>query len=136
MYFSADDICRQYRDEERYPFNCDFYIKSLDLFIELNLHWTHGGRPFDENDDECINKLAIWKEKATTSKFYTTAINVWTIRDVKKIMTAINGGLNYISVYKIPKNFSSDLRLYSKPSQTIIIVSEDRVCEDIHIVEL
>ena len=32
--------------------------------------------------------------------------------------------------------FSSNLRLYSKPSQTIIIVSEDRVCEDIHIVEL
>ena len=32
--------------------------------------------------------------------------------------------------------FSANLRLYSKPSQTIIIISERRVCEDIHIVEL
>ena len=33
-------------------------------------------------------------------------------------------------------NFAKNLRLHSKPSQTIIVVSEDRVCEDIHIVEL
>ena len=33
-------------------------------------------------------------------------------------------------------SFASNLRLHSKPSQTIIIVSERRVCEDIHIVEL
>lgn len=34
--YSKEDIVRQYRDE-RYPFACDFYIKSQDLFIELNL---------------------------------------------------------------------------------------------------
>ena len=33
-------------------------------------------------------------------------------------------------------SFSSNLRLHSKPSQTIVIVSKRRVCEDIHIVEL
>lgn len=36
--FSAEDLYRQYQDA-RYPFRCDFYIKSLDLFIEVNLHW-------------------------------------------------------------------------------------------------
>ncbi len=35
--FGEEDVIRQYRDECRYPFNCDFYIRSLDLFIELNL---------------------------------------------------------------------------------------------------
>lgn len=40
--FSKDNIIRQYNtrlfeNSERYPFACDFYIKSLDLFIELNL---------------------------------------------------------------------------------------------------
>ena len=30
---------------DRYPFACDFYISSLDLFIECNYHWTHGGKP-------------------------------------------------------------------------------------------
>lgn len=34
--FGADDILRQYRDA-RYPFRCDFYVKSIDTFIELNL---------------------------------------------------------------------------------------------------
>lgn len=34
--YGADDVIRQYKDE-RYPFACDFYVKSKDLFIELNL---------------------------------------------------------------------------------------------------
>lgn len=32
-----NDVVRYYSDE-RYPFECDFYIKSLDLFIECNFH--------------------------------------------------------------------------------------------------
>lgn len=56
--FGSNDIVRQYRDKVRYPFNCDFYIKSIDLFIELNLHWTHGGRPFDPNDSQCLATLS------------------------------------------------------------------------------
>lgn len=34
--FGADNIVRQYKCAS-YPFNCDFYVKSRDLFIELNL---------------------------------------------------------------------------------------------------
>ena len=36
--FDVTDIFSNYKDELRYPFNCDFYIKSLDIFIELNIH--------------------------------------------------------------------------------------------------
>lgn len=50
------DVMAQYRDI-RYPFNCDFYIKSLDLFIELNAHWTHGEHPFDSANEADLNKL-------------------------------------------------------------------------------
>ena len=39
--YGSDDVVRQYSDD-RYPFSCDFYIKSKDLFIECNFHWTHG----------------------------------------------------------------------------------------------
>ena len=35
--YDETDVIRQYKDK-RYPFCCDFYIKSKDLFIELNLH--------------------------------------------------------------------------------------------------
>lgn len=71
--YDETDIVRQYRDE-RYPFCCDFYIKSKDLFIELNLHWVHGGHRFDPNNKEDLTKLSMWQEKAKASKFYTNAI--------------------------------------------------------------
>lgn len=55
-YFNTDDIIRQYSDI-RYPFNCDFYIPSIDLFVELNLSWTHGKHPFDINSPADLQTL-------------------------------------------------------------------------------
>lgn len=92
-------ILRQYKDNERYPFYCDFYIVEDDLFIELNAHWTHGGRPYDPNSSECQEQLKIWKEKAQTSKFFQNAIQTWTIRDVNKQRIAQENNLNYKVIY-------------------------------------
>ena len=91
-------IYRQYKDE-RYPFYCDFYIVEDDLFIELNLHRSHGGKPFDPNDPECIEKLATWTLKAKTSQFYANAIQTWTVRDVQKAAVAKKNHLNYKVIY-------------------------------------
>ena len=41
----------QYRSQ-KYPFNCDFYIPTLDLYIEYQGHWTHGSKIFNENDEK------------------------------------------------------------------------------------
>lgn len=90
----------QYRSE-KYPFNCDFYIPSLDLYIEYNGLWTHGGRPFDKDNESCIEQLNVWKEKAKTSDFYKNAIDTWTIRDVKKRQCAIDNKLNWLCFYTI-----------------------------------
>ena len=90
----------QYRSEQ-YPFNCDFYIPSLDLYIELNFHWTHGGSPFNENDESCIEQLEHWQEKAKTSDFYRKAIGVWTRRDPYKKQFVIDNKLNWICFYSI-----------------------------------
>ena len=98
LIFDAADLIRQYRDE-RYPFNCDFYIKSKDLFIELNINWTHGGMPFDSNNAECQIQLNKWKQKAVTSKFFQNAINTWTIRDVNKLNISKVNNLNYLIAY-------------------------------------
>ena len=91
------DIKYQYKSKV-YPFYCDFYIPSLNLYIECNYHWTHGGKPFEniEEDNLIIKK---WKEKNT--KFYDNAINCWTIRDVKKRNTAKENNLNYIEFWNI-----------------------------------
>ena len=67
--FGYDDIKRQYGEDMRYPFQCDFYVKSLDLFIEYNGHWTHGKCPFIPSELN-IKKLEKWKHKSHKSKFY------------------------------------------------------------------
>ena len=92
--YGNENIIRQYKSE-KYPFLCDFYVKSLDLYIECNFSWTHGGMFFDENNENCIQKLNVWKEKAKTSRFYENALKTWTIRDIKKLKTAQENKLNY-----------------------------------------
>ena len=92
-------ILRQYKDDERYPFYCDFYIVEDDLFIELNAHWSHGGRPFDPNDEFCQKQLSEWQEKAKTSQFTANAIITWTVRDVQKLECAKAHNLNYKVIY-------------------------------------
>ena len=92
--YGKDNVIRNYKDD-RYPFYCDFYIKNEDLFIELNRHWTHGGHPFDENNEEDIKKLEEWQKKALTSEYMQYAIINWTIRDPLKIKTAKENNLNY-----------------------------------------
>ena len=91
-------IYRNYKCD-RYPYYCDFYILEDDLFIELNAHWTHGGKPFDPKDKECLEQLSLWQEKAKTSKFYEQAIETWTVRDVKKAECAKKNNLNYKVIY-------------------------------------
>ena len=97
--FSKNDIIRQYSTDKRYPFNCDFYIKSLDLFIELNFNWTHGGHKFDANSQEDLKKLEDWQEKALTSDYYKNAIETWVVRDQKKYEIAKLNNLNYLVFY-------------------------------------
>ena len=50
-----------------------------------------------EADD--IYVLEQWQEKAKTSKYYKTAIKVWTDTDPKKMQTAMNNNLNYFVIY-------------------------------------
>lgn len=96
--YGEQNIIRQYKDI-RYPFMCDFYIKSLDQFIELNLHWTHGGHLFDPNNLNDLKKLERWKEKAKYSNYYKNAIETWTKRDLNKIYIAQKAKINYKAIY-------------------------------------
>lgn len=97
--YGESDIIRQYK-EKRYPFHCDFYIPSEDLFIELNYHWTHGKHQFNPKDNKDNEKLNIWEEKAKTSNYYKIAIEVWTKRDPLKIKTAKKNKLNYKIIWE------------------------------------
>ena len=95
--YGIENIKTQYIDS-RYPFKCDFYVKSEDLFIELNLHWSHGGHLFS-NSAEDLRILEYWKKKAQTSKFYQNAIDVWTRRDPEKYSYFSKNKLNFKIIY-------------------------------------
>ena len=102
------DCIRQYKSE-LYPFNCDFYIPSLDLYIEYNGSHYHHYHPFDINDDNDINELNRLKEKAENSNShkngkksqYDNIIYTWTILDSKKRNIAQQNNLNYIEFWNI-----------------------------------
>jgi hypothetical protein len=60
------DVVRQYKSKE-YPFACDFYIPSLDLYIECQYSWTHGDHPFDENNENDRKIIEVWE---SSSQYY------------------------------------------------------------------
>ena len=96
--YDKDDILRQYRSE-KYPFSCDFYIKSEDLYIECNYSWTHGPHPFNFSDEKDRQLLEEWELKSKNSDYYKNAIYTWTDLDVRKQEIAKNNNLNYITLY-------------------------------------
>ena len=97
--FKEDVIKRNWNKDPRYPWHCDFYIESLDLFIEIQGLWTHGDHPFDCTNEKDLNILETWKEKSLTRKFYRSAIKIWSEVDVLKRETAKKNHLNFLEVF-------------------------------------
>ena len=95
--YNIEDIKREYDKDPRYPFKCDFYIVSEDLFIEINAHPTHGDHPFDPNNENDLKLLDELKNK--NSDWSNAIIETWTIRDVKKFEFARKNNLNYKAIY-------------------------------------
>ena len=81
------DIAYDIKVDERYPFYCDFYIKSLDLFIELNAHPSHGRLPMEMMSvDEYSKYPPKWAD-------------VFAKRDVEKLKHIRDNKLNFIRIY-------------------------------------
>ena len=89
-----DSLIKKYADvkydikvDERYPYFCDFYIPSLDLFIELNAHPSHGKLPYSMTSYEDYKKMPFkW-------------VDVFARRDVEKLNHALESKINYIRIY-------------------------------------
>lgn len=97
LYSKQYEYIRQYKDKNRYPFLCDFYIPYYDLYIEIQGFWTHGKHPFDKNNSEDINLLNYWHTKNTPQ--YNKAIYNWSQRDVLKRNVAKEHNLNYLEIF-------------------------------------
>ena len=113
-----NDFEYQYRSE-LYPFNCDFYIKSLDLYIEIQGNWTHGKHPFNENNQKDINQLNILNRKnqefinkGKIKNLYKNAIYTWTELDVKKRKYAHDNNLNYLEIFS--NNINEAIQIFEE----------------------
>lgn len=102
-YFGEDDVASNIIVDDRYPYHVDFYIKSLDLFIELNGDICHNNHWFDNANLRDLQILQSWRENAEriekstgkTSK-YTKYIKTWTQTDIEKRETARKNKLHYL----------------------------------------
>jgi len=97
--FGKDNVMYQYKDDKRYPFNCDFYVKPLDLFIEVQGFASHQSHPYDQSSQEDQEHLAFLESKATSHPMYKTFIEVWTTIDPLKRKTARENNLNFIEIF-------------------------------------
>ena len=101
-------VVRQYKDKNRYPYFCDFYIPELDYFIELQGYYTHGNHPFNPNSNEDLQLIEYYKKKYGED---CQPITIWSIKDVEKRDCAKRNHLNFKEVWSLEdgKNFVNDL---------------------------
>lgn len=93
-----DDIIHHYVGDSRYPYDCDIYIKSKDLFIEYQGHWTHGPEPFDKSNKNHIEYLNKMEEKGIS-------MDTWIRRDPIKLEKALDNKINLLLVYPRENNY-------------------------------
>lgn len=101
--FGMDDVLRNVVVDDRYPFHVDYYIKSRDMFIELNGDRSHNDHWFDSSDERDQSLVRFWMGRADEleSEFggqsrYRSFIRVWTETDVAKREAARINKLNYL----------------------------------------
>lgn len=91
-----NDVIRQYKDKNNYPWNCDFFIPNINLFIEFQGYYTHGNHPYNKDSKE-DNLLVNEYRKRYGDK--CQAITIWSISDVKKRDTAKKNHLHWMEFF-------------------------------------
>lgn len=101
--FGEADVLHNVVVDERYPYRVDYYIKSLDLFIELNGDKCHNDHWFDPCSKRDAQIVRAWTENAErlerdgqVRSRYRKYIRTWTVTDVAKRQSAHDNDLNYL----------------------------------------
>lgn len=102
------NVKRQHHTK-KYPFDCDFYVPKLDLYIEYQGYFSHGKinennilGPYDESNELHKKILNEWKKRLQNGhKHYSEAIYTWTVRDPKKREIAKKNNLNWLEFFNL-----------------------------------
>ena len=99
--FNENDILINYKSE-LYPYKCDFYIKSLDLYIEYQGSMYHNLHLFNFDNDK--NELYDILKKCSINKIpnrYNSLIDTWVHRDVNKWEIACINNIKMLFIYPL-----------------------------------
>lgn len=134
--FNIEDIERQYYSD-RYPWKCDFYIKSLDLFIEYQGFKTHGNHPFNKNNPEDVQKLQEMNDLLndisvpnSNKALIKSIINGWTVSDVMKRNKAKENSLNFLEFFS-PQEAKRWLEEFKENKWKFIAMANDHELNNI-----
>lgn len=90
--------------DSRYPFACDYFVPSKDLFIEYQgFTLSHGIKPYSKYEEsEKVNSLKL---KCNTTigkikKIYKNALNVYTRTDPRRRKEARENNLNFLEIWR------------------------------------
>lgn len=129
--YGKDNIKRNYTND-LYPWNCDFYVVSLDLYIELQGYYTHGQHPYNEYNIEDRNRKEYL---VNTYGENNGQVRVWTVTDVSKRNKAKENSLKYLEIYDYKTLNVDDIKkLIELTSKYRHVVFMNKKCEyDINI---
>lgn len=93
------NVERSYKSEE-YPFNCDFYLKDFNVYIEYNGSQFHHGYAYlgTKDDLQEYNRL-LEKAKNNPKSQYNGIIDTWYFRDPNKRQCALSNNVNLLELY-------------------------------------
>lgn len=137
--YGNENVIREYQDK-RYQnplnghlFSCDFYVKPLDLFIEIQGAKCHGLEPYKKGDlsEKFIKDL---KEKIKNSednkkKYYEDCLDWYTRVDPMKREAAKKNNLKYLEIFWKRKDMytlekiSSLINAYLNDTKTFVNIS-------------
>ena len=112
--FGKKDVKTQYRSDRYknplngYKFKCDFYIRSKDLFIEIQGSNAHGYEPYSTLD---INDRSLYNIKMDRRP--SISPRNFAYMDILKRSVAIHNKLNYIEIfYKRENHYTEETIQY------------------------
>lgn len=108
-HFGKDDVIRQYQSDA-YPDPCDFYIKSRNLYIEVNGHAFHDYHWFNDHSRE--DRMAMRRLKSKKDGFSHAKYMTWVENDPRRRANARKNHLNYIVFWDTYPETAYDYKLW------------------------
>lgn len=77
---------REYRYAGDRRYRADFAVEygNKTILIEFHRDWTHGKKPYNPDDKDCLDLVSKWEEKSDGENYYATAIRQYTVIDPEK----------------------------------------------------